>query len=66
MEDAMSKPAQPQSPAPDEHGDKTFKTDISETGEDGTTVREAEVSEDDLTEVKPSSPERSSGTGQGE
>jgi hypothetical protein len=35
----------------------TFETDISETGEDGTTVREAEVSEKDLAEVKPSSDE---------
>jgi hypothetical protein len=37
----------------------TFETDISETGEDGTTVRQAEVSEQDLREVKPDS-ERSS------
>ncbi|HVE08363.1 MAG TPA: hypothetical protein VNE00_14015, partial [Paraburkholderia sp.] len=33
----------------------TFETDISETGEDGTTVRQAEVSEKDLAEVKRSS-----------
>ncbi|HDR9054122.1 TPA: hypothetical protein QDB02_001837 [Burkholderia vietnamiensis] len=32
----------------------TFETDISETGDDGTTVRQAEVREDDLSEVKPS------------
>jgi hypothetical protein len=37
--------------SPDEAG--TFETDISETGEDGTTVRQAEVNEDDLKEVKP-------------
>ncbi|QYD67054.1 hypothetical protein KZJ38_11585 [Paraburkholderia edwinii] len=35
----------------------TFETDISETGEDGTTVRQSEVSEKDLTEAKPSSDE---------
>ena len=29
----------------------TFKTDVSETDDEGTTVREAEVREDDLTEV---------------
>ncbi len=29
----------------------TFKTDVSETDSEGTTVREAEVREDDLTEV---------------
>jgi hypothetical protein len=28
----------------------TFKTDVSETDEEGTTVREAEVREDDLSE----------------
>jgi len=41
--------------------DETFTTDISETGEDGTTVREAEVREKDLSEVKPSSPGGGSG-----
>lgn len=55
----MSNPGQPQQPA--EQGDKTFQTDVSETDEEGTTVREAEVRENDLSEVKPSSPERSSG-----
>ncbi|WP_244818081.1 hypothetical protein [Caballeronia sp. Lep1P3] len=34
-------------------GDETFTTDISETDEEGTTVREAEVKSDDLSEVKP-------------
>ncbi|RKU01300.1 hypothetical protein C7H84_21795 [Burkholderia sp. Nafp2/4-1b] len=32
----------------------TFETDISESDEEGTTVRQAEVREDDLSEVKPS------------
>ncbi|HTH59043.1 MAG TPA: hypothetical protein VL689_02670 [Paraburkholderia sp.] len=57
----MNQPAAPQKPQRIDQGDKTFKTDISETGEDGTTVREAEVREDDLSEVKPSSPDQSSG-----
>jgi len=56
----MNKPAQPQQPASNDSGDKTFNTDISESGEDGTTVREAEVREKDLSEVKPSSPDGSS------
>jgi hypothetical protein len=33
--------------------DETFTTDISETDDEGTTVREAEVNKDDLSEVKP-------------
>jgi hypothetical protein len=33
-------------------GSGTFETDVSETGEDGTTVRQAEVRERDLSEVK--------------
>ncbi|WP_250475956.1 hypothetical protein [Caballeronia sp. GAFFF1] len=33
--------------------DETFTTDISETDDEGTTVREAEVKADDLSEVKP-------------
>ena len=40
----------PASPEEDKSGG-TFKTDVSETDEEGTTVREAEVREDDLTEV---------------
>jgi hypothetical protein len=32
----------------------TFQTDISETGDDGTNVRQAEVKQKDLSEVKPS------------
>ncbi|MDR5836581.1 hypothetical protein [Caballeronia sp. LZ034LL] len=32
--------------------DETFNTDVSETDEEGTTVREAEVRKDDLSEVK--------------
>jgi hypothetical protein len=43
----------------DAGGTGTFETDISETGEDGTTVRQAEVSEKDLGEVKPASDEGS-------
>ncbi|SAL79764.1 hypothetical protein [Caballeronia telluris] len=35
------------------NGDDTFTTDISETDDDGTTVREAEVRSDDLSEAKP-------------
>jgi len=58
----MTKSGQPGKPERADESDKTFKTDISETGEDGTSVREAEVREDDLSEVKPSTPERSSGT----
>jgi hypothetical protein len=34
-------------------GNETFETDISETDDDGTTVRQAEVKADDLSEVKP-------------
>ncbi|MFC0400404.1 hypothetical protein [Paraburkholderia rhizosphaerae] len=39
----------------DAGGGGTFETDISETGDDGTTVRQAEVSEQELQEVKPAS-----------
>jgi hypothetical protein len=35
--------------APDRN--QTFETDISETDDEGTTVRQAEVKPDDLTEV---------------
>ncbi|CAH2925600.1 MAG: FIG00454411: hypothetical protein [uncultured Paraburkholderia sp.] len=35
-----------------ESGERTFETDVSETGDDGTTVRQAEVKESDLSEVK--------------
>jgi len=42
----------------DDGQQQTFETDISETGDDGTTVREAEVREDDLSEVKPPSGRR--------
>jgi hypothetical protein len=55
----MSTPDPSQKPDDDQDG-KTFNTDVSETDEEGTSVREAEVREDDLSEVKPSSPERSS------
>lgn len=33
--------------------DETFTTDISETDDEGTSVRQAEVRKDDLSEVKP-------------
>jgi hypothetical protein len=36
---------------------ETFETDISETGDDGTSVRQAEVRKDDLTETRPPSQE---------
>lgn len=44
-----STPGQP-NPDQDPSG-STFKTDVSETDDEGTTVREAEVREDDMTEV---------------
>jgi len=45
-------PNQPK-PATSERGESggTFKTDVSETDSEGTTVREAEVREGDLSEV---------------
>jgi hypothetical protein len=59
--------AQPDNPDEDDTGNRDgavgqngsgpFETDISETGEDGTTVRQAEVSDKDLAEVKPSTDE---------
>jgi hypothetical protein len=46
-------PAREQSPGSSEEDKSggTFKTDVSETDDEGTTVREAEVRADDLTEV---------------
>ncbi|WP_167334026.1 hypothetical protein [Paraburkholderia dilworthii] len=41
-----------QSGAAGESDEGTFETDVSETGDDGTTVRQAEVKKDDLSEVK--------------
>jgi hypothetical protein len=41
-----------QNQADEESGEETFETDVSETGDDGTTVRQAEVKESDLAEVK--------------
>lgn len=38
---------------PDTDEESTFKTDISETDDEGTTVREAEVRKDDLSETQP-------------
>lgn len=38
---------------PDAGKDRTFKTDVSETDDEGTTVREAEVREDNLEEKNP-------------
>jgi hypothetical protein len=37
----------------DTDDEDTFKTDISETDDEGTTVREAEVRKDDLSETQP-------------
>ena len=34
-------------------GDETFETDISETDDEGTSVRQAEVKTDDLSETTP-------------
>ncbi|HEY2020210.1 hypothetical protein [Paraburkholderia sp.] len=54
-----SKPQEPGTPQADKAEESgagnegTFETDISETGEDGTTVRQAEVREGDLSETKP-------------
>ena len=41
-----------QSTGNDQSGEGTFETDVSETADEGTTVRQAEVKEDDLSEVK--------------
>jgi hypothetical protein len=52
----QSQPTQPQADNADQAGEgdeRTFETDISESGDDGTSVRQAEVKEDDLSEVKP-------------
>lgn len=57
----MNKPTEPQQPGQTGQDDKTFNTDISESDDEGTTVREAEVREDDMSEVKPSSPQGPSG-----
>ncbi|MCC8392270.1 hypothetical protein LJ656_06680 [Paraburkholderia sp. MMS20-SJTR3] len=49
-------PTQPQTDNGDQSdagNEQTFETDISETGDDGTSVRQAEVKENDLSEVKP-------------
>ncbi|PMS38309.1 hypothetical protein B0G57_101113 [Trinickia symbiotica] len=53
---------QPDNPDKDQAADdsETFETDISETGEDGTEVRQAEVRKDDLSETKPSSDDKGS------
>lgn len=64
-------PQHPGSPAPEPNQSNkstseqaktggTFKTDVSETDDEGTTVREAEVRESDLSEV-----DRSKETGHG-
>ncbi|MCG1018930.1 MULTISPECIES: hypothetical protein [Burkholderiaceae] len=39
-----------------ENDSDTFTTDVSETDDQGTTVREAEVRKDDLSEVVPGKP----------
>jgi hypothetical protein len=41
-------PEEPQ----DENPEGTFETDISETDDEGSTVRQAEVNADDLSEIK--------------
>jgi hypothetical protein len=47
-------PGQQQSQSDEKQGsDETFTTDVSETDSEGTTVREAEVRKDDLSEVDP-------------
>lgn len=52
--DAGNASQSPSQSQPDADKDPTFTTDISETDDEGTTVREAEVSEKDLQEKKPS------------
>ncbi|MDR5781196.1 hypothetical protein QCE63_17440 [Caballeronia sp. LZ065] len=47
MSTSSQKPTPEESPGRDE----TFETDISETDDEGTTVREAEVRKDDLSET---------------
>ncbi|APA89870.1 hypothetical protein BJG93_30930 (plasmid) [Paraburkholderia sprentiae WSM5005] len=57
MASQQQQPNTPKTGNADESGagnEGTFETDISETGEDGTSVRQAEVKEKDLSEVKPS------------
>jgi len=57
--ESQDKPQHPEqqpatsTPEQDQKGG-TFKTDVSETDDEGTTVRDAEVREDDLSEVDPS------------
>ena len=48
-----STPHQQSGSAQSDHaeGSETFKTDVSETDDEGTTVREAEVRKEDLSEV---------------
>lgn len=46
------RPQEPNKPTSEqEETGGTFKTDVSETDDEGTTVREADVRKDDLTEV---------------
>ncbi|MDR5769534.1 MULTISPECIES: hypothetical protein [unclassified Caballeronia] len=49
----MSTPSQQSGQDEKPSDDETFTTDVSETDDEGTTVREAEVRKDDLSEVKP-------------
>ncbi|ACC73899.1 hypothetical protein PPMP20_29845 [Paraburkholderia phymatum] len=51
QQEGQGKPADPGTTQSNEG--ETFETDISETGDDGTTVRQAEVRKDDLSETKP-------------
>jgi hypothetical protein len=49
-------PGQQPPQSDDQHeSEETFTTDVSETDSEGTTVREAEVRKDDLSEVDQSS-----------
>jgi len=49
----MSTPSQQSGQDQKPSDDETFTTDVSKTDDEGTTVREAEVRKDDLSEVKP-------------
>ena len=54
MAKQQQNPGQQQSQSDEKQGsDETFTTDVSETDSEGTTVREAEVRKDDLSEVDP-------------
>ncbi|SAK77755.1 hypothetical protein AWB77_03684 [Caballeronia fortuita] len=54
----MSTPSQDPEQGKKPDDDETFTTDVSETDDEGTTVREAEVKKDDLSEVQRSGNEQ--------